>query len=576
MRLVLLYGVFASLAAGTSHGAPSQEQYMRALNDSLGGRVHANEPFAKPCFSIYEGKHVGRDDGLCAERRANYSSPTYRNQFPGAYMYEQSSICASDKTSADKCLLDTKNPSNGQATDNIDCKQGNIPSYYVEVREANDAVQAFKYARLSGSKLAIKNSGHSFMEDNSQKGALLLWTRNLRSLDHDENFVPEGCSSDETFNAITTGAGVNCGEAYEFADKKGVTILCGYSPTVGLSGGWVQNGGHSVLSNVYGLGADRVLQFTVATPDGKVRVANKCQNRNLFWALRGGGGGTFGVVIDSTHLVEPAMALGVASVGVPAKDKEAVKGFMELLVDTAVDMAEDGWGGHIYGNYFVHVTPKMTTQEAATKSLAKIVSYVEKHGGTANITVLPTWYSFFDKYVLSGAFAVGGLSILNTRLVPTDVFTKADLSDKYKSHLRDFVQGGGLPYIPVVSPYVYNGSREATSVQPAWYTSLWEYGNPAYWQWNSTFEERVEVVKGMQKQTETIKELTPGGGTYRNEANPFIVDWQQEYFGHHYEELLKIKKRYDPKGLLKCWHCVGWTDEDVDGSCYKEFKNIGI
>jgi hypothetical protein len=47
------------------------------------------------------------------------------------------------------------------------------------------------------------------------------------------------------------------------------------------------------------------LQYTVVTPNGKVVVANKCQNSDLFWALRGGGGGTFGVVLDSTHKVEP-------------------------------------------------------------------------------------------------------------------------------------------------------------------------------------------------------------------------------------------------------------------------------
>ena len=47
------------------------------------------------------------------------------------------------------------------------------------------------------------------------------------------------------------------------------------------------------------------------TPDGEVRTANECQNADLFWALRGGGGGTFGVVLESTQRVEPKLTLQV-------------------------------------------------------------------------------------------------------------------------------------------------------------------------------------------------------------------------------------------------------------------------
>lgn len=60
-----------------------------------------------------------------------------------------------------------------------------------------------------------------------------------------------------------------------------------------------------MLSNNFGLGADRVLQYRVVTPQGEYLTANACQNTDLFYALRGGGGGTFGVVMESTFLAEP-------------------------------------------------------------------------------------------------------------------------------------------------------------------------------------------------------------------------------------------------------------------------------
>ncbi len=118
-------------------------------------------------------------------------------------------------------------------------------------------------------------------------------------------------------------AGTVFRELYQFAEDHGITVVGGSDRTVGPSGGWVtasfqisirskaaadsfwQGGGHSMLSNNFGLGADRVLQYRVVTPQGKYLTANACQNTDLFYALRGGGGGTFGVVMESTFLAEP-------------------------------------------------------------------------------------------------------------------------------------------------------------------------------------------------------------------------------------------------------------------------------
>ena len=566
---ILLLGLLVAAASGSK--CPSSA--VEALNKTLNGRVRINEPFALPCFSEYEGQPVERDEALCKERQDNYVSPEYRSQFPGAYMYEQSSICASDAGSEDQCLLDGNNVTNPEAWTGVNCRQGNLPSWYIDVNSAKDVVEAFNYARTSGGKLAIKNSGHSYVEDSTGKGALTLWTANMKLLSHDRQFVPEGCPGRKTYHTITTGAGVTCGEAYEYADRENVTIICGYSTSVGLSGGWVQNGGHSVLTNVFGLGADRVVQFTVVTPDGETRVANNCQNQDLFWALRGGGGGTFGVVIDSTHVVEAPVPMTVASIGVPKTNKEAFREWMDLMVDTALHLAEDGWGGHIYGNSLVHVNPVLTTVEEARESLKEIIELASKYNGTVQVSYSPTWYSFFQDFVLSGAVVVGNLNPINTRLIPTNVFANETLKEPFKAYLRQIVDNGGSPYVPVDNPHLYKAEpgSGSTSVHPAWYSSLWELGQPSFWQWNSTLEERIAVARNMQQQTAEMEALTPGGGAYKNEANPFTPNWREAWYGEHYDRLLEIKTRYDPDGLLKCWGCVGWTEEDARASCYAAF-----
>lgn len=129
---------------------------------------------------------------------------------------------------------------------------------------------------------------------------------------------------------MTVGAGAYWQQAYQYAEANNITLIGGYHQTVGVSGGWVQAGGHSILSPNYGLGIDRVvsaskirdlsslsemhlyeLEYKVVTPDGLYRVANECQNQDLFWALRGGGGGTWGVVLESSHRYERQLTFQV-------------------------------------------------------------------------------------------------------------------------------------------------------------------------------------------------------------------------------------------------------------------------
>jgi hypothetical protein len=148
----------------------------------------------------------------------------------------------------------------------------------------------------------------------------------------------------------------------------------------------VQGGGHSILSPVYGLGVDRVVsdlrylkrtptnydsadtkvEFKVVTPDGEYRVANECQNEDLFWALRGGGGSTWGVVLETSQKVEPKLQLQVwashsfvqlLTMYSSRLENSAVINFnqtktnafpwLKIVTQTALKWAKEGWGGHI-------------------------------------------------------------------------------------------------------------------------------------------------------------------------------------------------------------------------------------
>ena len=97
------------------------------------------------------------------------------------------------------------------------------------------------------------------------------------------------------------GAGVQGFEAYAAAHTVGLSVTGGECPTVGLAGGYTQGGGHSALASKYGLAADQTLEWEVITGTGDfVRASPNNENADLYWALSGGGGGTYGVVWSLT------------------------------------------------------------------------------------------------------------------------------------------------------------------------------------------------------------------------------------------------------------------------------------
>ena len=424
------------------------------FNATVGGHVQPLTPFSLPCFASYNGKPVARDDAACAVIQANYSDPWLRTNSPSGYMNNQDEMWASDPT--DQCLLDSSDPTDPLAYADADCRQGNLPSHYLEVLSARDVIAAFKFSNCSGKQLVIKNSGHDYLTRSSGRDTLSLWTRNLRSMHYRPRFTPRGSNNTARYNAITVGAGVNFDEAYEFAQKHNVTILGGYSGTVGVSGGWVQNGGHSILSPVYGLGVDRVLEYKIVTPDGVYRTANEFQNPDLFWALRWWRR-NLRVVLESTHRVEPAIRFVSAHIEFPANSTNMLP-FMEIVVNNALKWGQEGWGGHITGNTLVNVSPLLSVKQAKA-SLASVIAYARANGGSATIEEFTSWYSFYDKYVKSSAVTVGVTRFPGSRLISRSIFKTAEGRSNLMSFFKTIQSLGQTPYIPVVGPVLYNLHR---------------------------------------------------------------------------------------------------------------------
>jgi hypothetical protein len=152
----------------------------------------------------------------------------------------------------------------------------------------------------------------------------------MRGIDYISSFKPTSCPCKIPLSAVRVAAGHTNIEVQEDVAQHGMAIVTGANPGVGLIG-WLTGGGHGPLSTSYGMGADNLLEATVVMPDGKVVLANPCRNEDLFFAIRGGGGGTFGVVTEVVVRTFPTPKTTAHTFQVRAISSSTNPEFYELL-----------------------------------------------------------------------------------------------------------------------------------------------------------------------------------------------------------------------------------------------------
>lgn len=171
---------------------------------------------------------------------------------------------------------------------NATCQLGGLPAYSVNVTCAAQIQLAVNFARTLNLRVVIRNTGHDFLGKSTGAGALNIWTHHLKKLELVEDYKSAGSYRGPAFKI---GAGVQVVELYQAADRYGYTAVGGECRTVGVAGGYTAMGGHSPMSPIAGLGSDQVLSVEIVTPDGRFVTADEKHNPDLFWAVRGGGGG---------------------------------------------------------------------------------------------------------------------------------------------------------------------------------------------------------------------------------------------------------------------------------------------
>ncbi|PYH91117.1 oxidoreductase [Aspergillus ellipticus CBS 707.79] len=493
------------------------------------------------------------------------------------------------------------------------CTQGAYPAYVVNASTAAEVQLAVNFARNQNLRLVVKNTGHDFNGKASGKGALSIWTHNLK----DKAFYPS-FEADNGYSgpAVKLGTGVQAYEAYEFAKESSVTVIGGEGATVGVAGGYTFGGGHSPLSSLYGMAADQVLALEVVLPDGRFITATSKQNSDVFWMLRGGGGSTIGVVTSLTVRAYPKLPTTTVTFNYTISDAPSVNAFWASIgayLDNFERLVDAGSYGYYYlgasslefgtsyagdTDYYFRmeslVAPNMTIAE--TKTLlqpwydaldALNISYTPWYNHADNLHVLHTHYrkvltdwSSHDVWEVAFPLESVGSDVVKTasRLLPRSVFEAEELRNQTLLAHKDAIEKQGL----FIAGFHITGTGLAiepptdNAVLPAWRDALAHVIVGSEWNFTSSWDTVYDWTLFVTEWMDVMRGIAPDSGAYMSEGDLLEPNLQEAFYGSNYPRLYELKQQYDPTGLFFALTAVGaegWEVQTTDPLPYSWNNN---
>ncbi|KAF9462839.1 isoamyl alcohol oxidase [Collybia nuda] len=512
---------------------PSRAEWS-SLNATVGGRLIATVPLGTPCHD------PNYDEGVCKFLQDNW-------QFEGVH-FDSSSSVMSPFFANQSC--DPFQPVSRP------CKPGNYVRFAINASGPADIRAAIDFSQKKNIRFVIRNTGHDYLGRSTGAGALAIWTHHLTDIEfvdwHDSSY---------TGPAVKLGAGVQGFQIMEAARDNGLVVVGGECPTVGIAGGYTQGGGHSALSTNFGLSVDNVLEWEVVTAAGDLVPAREAENSDLFWALRGGGGSTFGAIISMTVKAHPDTIVSGATMSFNATSNSqgdfyaGVQAFHKALpdiVDAGVMII------YIFTNTSFTISPTTAYNKTRTeveKILAPLVSSLTSLNvvHTVGYSESSTYYDHYNMYF--GPLPIGtiqvGIAQYGARFIPRAVV--GNISET----MRRIVEQGAT-WIGVgtnVGPF---GTHKTTSVHPAWRDAIVHTTFSLPWDFFAPWEDMISLQDLMtNKIIPEIEAVTPGSGAYVNEADFRQPNFQETFWGVNYERLLKIKRRLDPDNFFYATKGVG-------------------
>jgi FAD/FMN-containing dehydrogenase len=411
------------------------------------------------------------------------------------------------------------------------------PQAVVRCRGPEDVAETIAFARARGIGIAPRGGGHSYA-GHSSTGGIVIDMSPQRSV----------VLSDDV---ATVGAGARLGEVYDALLRHGLAIPAGTCPSVGI-GGLALGGGHGVLGRVYGLTLDQLTGARIVLASGKVIDCDEGRHADLFWALRGAGGGNFGVVTSFTFRLRPAPRMtnfrlawpySRAAAVVAAWQDWATRGPDELAADLTLtappDRAEpvvEVFGAVLHG------------QREADELLDDLAARV----GSAAASDFRAELSFRDTVRCQAGSDHSGPGRVHR-------FGKSEFFDQPlpDQAIAALVDGVGRPRAPGQHRCVQFAPWGGAYNRRAADATAFPHRSQLFLLEHESFVDALAPEQDKQAAkawvTASWSAVRPWGSgrVYPNFSDPDLDDWGRAYYGANYAPLVAIKATYDPDGVFR-------------------------
>jgi FAD/FMN-containing dehydrogenase len=478
-------------------------------------------------------------------------------------------------------------------------------AYAVLAQSSADVAAAVNFAREHNVRLVVKSGGHSYLGTSNAPDSLLIWTRpNMRAVEVLDSFVPQGATGQVAPEpAVSVGAGAIWMDAYNAVTTVGGRYVQGGGcTTVGVSG-LTQGGGFGSFSKEFGSAAANLLEAEVVTADGAVRVVNAFQDPDLFWALKGGGGGTFGVVTRFTlRTHELPDYFGVMAAEITATSDAAYQALVAQMISFYREsLFNPHWGEQIHfmpgNNVVVDMVFQGLTDDQAVQAWAPFFDWVTARPADYTLTgpdagAVPAqdyWNAAFLEQVAPGLIVLDPLpgapdyyyynqsnggeaaafwssyqstwlsqQLLEPENQPAlvDALVRASQFWTVELHCNKGLAGGAADAVrrtadTAMNPAVLDSFALVivADLQQAVYPGIPDH--------EPDLTLARQHAAAITAATAPLKAFREQPASYFNETDYFQADWQTAFWGDHYARLSRVKNQYDPGGLFVVHHGVG-------------------
>lgn len=403
---------------------------------------------------------------------------------------------------------------------------GSTPAAVVVPASAADVQQAMAFAAAHNLKVAARSGGHSYTGASTANGAMVLDLRQL----------PGGINYDSRTGQVTVTPATHLYDLHQVLAAAGRGIPTGTCPTVGAAG-HALGGGLGAHSRHAGLMSDALTAATVVLPGGQAVTASPSSAPDLFWALRGGGGGNFGVTtsltfatfptgdVDAVNLTFPAQAFAQVLLGWQNWLRTADRGHWALADSTTDAMGTQcrilatcpaGSGGSVAGALIAAVGVQPSGTENHTFNYLDLVKYL----AVGNLTPAPLGYvGGADVFPVINAGAAQGIASA------VNAFPRAAGRMLAIMHALDGAVAGVAP-----GASAFPWRQQSALVQ--WYIE--DSGNP------------TEAANWLEAAHQAVRPYSVGGYVNYLEANK-PPGW---YFGQNLSKLGAVRQKYDPNRVM--------------------------